>query len=105
MRLARELEVPSLPTSSLTEWARCAGRVRRSGTSRGVSLRRLKPIARPPHGAKITWVFRIGLDLLANSANIHIHRTRSDIGGITPDCIEQLIAGENAAGVIRKVIQ
>src|SRR5579872_1662265 len=69
------------------------------------SLRTLKPVASAPHSLKVARILRIRFDFLANTADVNVHRTRSDVGSVAPDGVKEMVPRENAAKVPREVVQ
>src|SRR4051812_50205871 len=73
------------------------------GCSSSPSFWRFKAVGGAAHSLEVAGIFRVGLDFLADAANVDIHRTWRDVGGVAPDGIEQLVAGEDAAFVAGQI--
>src|SRR5580704_846558 len=69
------------------------------------SLRGLEAVAGAAHGLEIAGIFRVGLDLLADAADVNVDRARGDVGGVAPDGVEKVIAGKHASLVAREIIE
>src|SRR6202020_3442804 len=69
------------------------------------SLGRLEAVARAAYRLQIARVFRVRFDFFPDAANIHVHRARSDVRGIPPNGIQQMVAGKDAAEMTREVIE
>src|SRR5262249_20592124 len=57
-----------------------------------------QPVAYATHGVQIYRPVRVGLDLLANHANVDVERSLIAVEGGTPNTGEQLLAFDDAAG-------
>src|ERR1700690_3060468 len=68
-------------------------------------MRDLEAIASAPYRLQVTRILRIGFDFFADAANINVDGARGDICRVTPDRIEQLVAGKNAPGMPHEVIE
>src|SRR5260370_20127806 len=69
------------------------------------SLRNLKTIPCPAHGAQITRIFRIALNFLTQLAHVNVHRTGRDKLRLSPNGVKNLVAGENSAGMACKIVE
>src|SRR5277367_3321735 len=65
-------------------------------------FRRLEAVAGAADGFQVARVLRVGLDFFADTADVDVDRARSDVGGVAPDGVEQMIAGEDASLVARE---
>jgi len=61
--------------------------------------------SRPAHRLEVARVLRIGLDFFPDAADVDIDRTGRYVGSVTPDGIEELVAGEDAAEVTGEVVE
>ena len=69
------------------------------------SLGNFESISCPAHGSKITRRLRVGLNFFPDAANVDVDRTRRDEAGIAPDCVEEVIAAEDTAGMTREIVE
>src|ERR1700686_1576776 len=69
------------------------------------SFRGLESVAGAAHGLQITRVLGVGLDFFADATNVDVDRARSDVGGVAPDGIEQMVATENAPRMAGEVVE
>src|ERR1041385_4458245 len=65
----------------------------------------LESIAGAAYGFEIARVLGIDFNLCAELAHVDIDRARGDEGSLAPDRVQDLIAGEDAPGVLGKVMQ
>src|SRR5215469_1058921 len=68
-------------------------------------LRDLEAVADSAQGLQILGMARIALDFLAQAADVNIDRARRNKWSFLPHCIEQLIPGEDAASMRRKILK
>src|SRR4051812_27508339 len=66
---------------------------------------RFKTVACAAHRAQITGMFGIDFNLGAQLSYVNIDRAGADESCFPPDSIKNLVAGEDAAGVLGKVVQ
>src|ERR1700686_2409316 len=69
------------------------------------SFRGLETVAGAAHGLEIARVLGVGLDFLADAADVDVDRARSDVGGVAPDGVKKVIAAEHASLVAREIIE
>src|ERR1700755_374332 len=81
---------------------RLTGRPSRLGLRR---LRDFEAIASATHGLQIARSLGVGLNLLANAANIDVNRTRCDEACVTPYCVQKMITTKDSARVPGEIIQ
>ena len=65
----------------------------------------LETVAGPAHGLKIARDFGVGLDLLADAADVDIDGARRDEAGVAPDGVEEVVAAEDAAGMTGEIVE
>src|ERR1700733_11632873 len=65
----------------------------------------LEAITGPANGFEIAGIFWIGLDLLADAANVDIDRARSDIRRVAPNGVEQVVAAEDTSCMTGEIIE
>ncbi len=68
-------------------------------------LRDFEAVSDAAQGLEILGMAGIGLDLLAQTADVNVNRAGSDEGSFLPDGVEQLIARQNAAAMRGEVFQ
>src|SRR5271169_5715870 len=65
----------------------------------------LEAVAGAADRFQIARVLGVRLDLFADAADVDVDGAGSDVGGIAPDGVEQMIAAENASLVAREIIE
>ena len=67
--------------------------------------RSLKEIAGPAHRFQMDGVFRVDFDFFPQPPDVYVHAARRDEAFRAPDRVEELVAGEDAVGPRRQVIE
>src|SRR5688500_9945351 len=62
-------------------------------------------VAEAVHGENVLRMARVGLDLLAQPGDVDVDRARRGHGVVTPDFVQQLVAGERGAAVLEEIAQ
>src|SRR5271157_121916 len=68
-------------------------------------FRHLEAVACSADRLQIARLVRVRFDLLTNAPYVNIHRARRHIMGVTPDRVQQLIAGKDASRMTRQIFQ
>src|SRR5713226_8512843 len=84
--------------SRSARWARPSFQKRLSRTS-------FKQIAGAAHGFQVRGVFGIGLYLLTQSPDIHVHAARGHKALRSPNSVKQLVAGKHAVRARGQVVK
>ena len=74
-------------------------RSERSAARRCLGHRVAEAVADAAHGEDVRRLARVGLDLLAQVADVDVDRARLAVGRVAPDRLEQRLAAVDAAGV------
>src|SRR5258708_6726267 len=68
-------------------------------------FRQFKTVSRAAHSFQIPGTFGIVLNFFPQLSYIHIHRAWTDERSLSPNRVQYLVASEDAAGVLRQVMQ